>query len=242
MVHLTYVQNPFSESIFASISEYAYEHDFYDCINKRFIDEPFKNLEYTFHMYMLTGDNSEWIGYVLFSNELLVSSLRYHAYMVIKSIVESLELNEFSKNQISDMIEESKGRASIFDTITRTFDILTKHYTLEEVEALRKKYFEVLSKTEEYFAPFYYLDIVIALPIDEKKVIREENTNADVDSYIERKYYGFIQETLSLVEKELDKNFKANHIILNRDGENAFLIETSSFIKKDELAEQLLIK
>ena len=54
MVHLTYVENPFDKDFLTSLSKYAYEKSFYDCINKRFVDEEaFKKSKIEFGLLLL---------------------------------------------------------------------------------------------------------------------------------------------------------------------------------------------
>lgn len=243
MVHLTYIDNPFEKDTFSSISDYAFEQSFYDCINKKFLDDSFKNLEYAFHTYMLTGDHNEWIGYVMFSNEYFLTGLRYHAYNIIKNMINNLNLDAKTIDKLLNMLEESKDKAVVFSTINSIFEILTKYFSMDFVDELKCKYYASLNDVNDYYVNFYVLDVVISLPGDEKIRLRNENKESylDIDSLAERKYYGFIQETLALVEKEISEKFKNIHIILNREGEYAFLIDSSSFIKKKEIIKKQVI-
>lgn len=81
MVHLKCIDNPFTEKVMMNISKFCDERSFYDCINRRFLnDQAFQHLEHTFYMYALTGDCEEWIGYVLLSNENRVNGYFRTAY------------------------------------------------------------------------------------------------------------------------------------------------------------------
>ena len=87
-----------------------------------------------------------------------------------------------------------------------------------------------------------YLDTFISLPKDEKVRIRLENeqSNLDENELVEKKYYGFIQETLGLVENLIQNSFNGIHIILKQEGTNIFLVETSSFVENHELTKVLI--
>ena len=79
------------------------------------------------------------------------------------------------------------------------------------------------------FANYMYLDTFISLPKDEKVRIRLENekSNLDENELVEKKYYGFIQETLGLVENLIQNSFNGIHIILKQEGTNIFLGKTA---------------
>lgn len=109
MVHLKYVDNPFDEKVMYSISKFYDERSFYDCINRRFLnDQAFQHLEHTFYMYFLTGDCGEWIGYVLLSNE-----NRIHGYY------------HFVKLKLLNLINDIKRISDNLDC-KREFDKLEK--------------------------------------------------------------------------------------------------------------------
>lgn len=103
MVHLKYVDNLFTEKNMLNISKFCDEKSFYDCINRRFLDdETFKDLDSTFHMYFLTGDSCENIGYVQFYNSDLVNNYFYVAYL------EAINLLERFKADFSDICSQEK--------------------------------------------------------------------------------------------------------------------------------------
>lgn len=245
MVHLTYVENPFDKDFLTSLSKYAYEKSFYDCINKRFVDEEaFKNLEYGFRMYMLTGDSNEWIGFVLFSNENRVKSLRYHAYNYFLECLDrqkNLIPEKVSKEMIKT-ITNQKEQNVLFSTIDECFEYLSTIIGSSIISLEKQAYNEKLDSLLNDFANYMYLDTFISLPKDEKVRIRLENekSNLDENELVEKKYYGFIQETLGLVENLIQNSFNGIHIILKQEGTNIFLVETSSFVENHELTKVLI--
>ena len=247
MVHLTYVENPFDKDFLTSLSKYAEEKSFYDCINKKFVDEEaFKNLEYGFHMYMLTGDSNEWIGFVLFSNENKVKGLRYCAcksfFEVLNRLEKYVPINELEK--IKTYVESIEDQNYLFTIIDECFEYLSKFVDIELINLERENYKEKLNCFLNDFTNYMYLDTFISLPIDEKIKICLENESGkkDADELVEKKYYGFIQETLGLVENLINSSFTGKHIILKPNGKNIFLVETSSFIKNEELSKVLIME
>lgn len=245
MVHLTYVENPFDKDFFASLSKYAYEQSFYDCINKKFVDEEaFKNLEYGFHMYMLTGDRNEWIGFVLFSNENMVKGLRYHAYNYFLESLNKLRtlISQDELDEITKIVTDQKDQNVLFTTIDEYFKYLSSIIDSSIVNLEKESYRQNMDTILNDFADYMYLDTFISFPSDEKIKIRTENpaSNLDVNQLVEKKYYGFIQETLGLVENLIQKSFSEMHIILKQEGINVFLVETSSFVKSEKLSKVLI--
>ena len=245
MVHLTYVENPFDKNFFSSLSKYAYEKSFYDCINKRFVDEEaFKNLEYGFRMYMLTGDSNEWIGFVLFSNENRVKSLRYHAYNFFLECLDRQKhlIPEKVSEEMVKIVTNQKEQNVLFSTIDECFEYLSTIIGSSIISLEKQAYNEKLDSLLNDFANYMYLDTFISLPKDEKVRIRLENEKSDLDEneLVEKKYYGFIQETLGLVENLIQNSFNGIHIILKQEGTNIFLVETSSFVENHELTKVLI--
>ncbi len=245
MVHLTYVENPFDKDFFTSLSKYADEKSFYDCVNKRFVDEEaFKNLEYGFRMYMLTGDSNEWIGFVLFSNENRVKGLRYYAYSYFLECLDRLEelIPSDITQEIVKLVTDQKNQNVLFNTIDESFENLSSIINPSIIDLEKKSYRKKLDDVLNEFADYMYLDTFISLPNDEKIKIRLENetSNLDENQLVEKKYYGFIQETLGLVENLIQNSFNGIHIILKQEGTNIFLVETSSFVEDKELTKVLI--
>lgn len=245
MVHLTYVENPFDKDFFTSLSKYADEKSFYDCVNKRFVDEEaFKNLEYGFRMYMLTGDSNEWIGFVLFSNENRVKGLRYHAYNYFLESLDRLKrlIPEKVSEEMIKIVTDQKRQNVLFSTIDECFEYLSSIVSSSIISSEKDSYKKKLDDVLNDFADYMYLDTFISLPKDEKIKIRLENEQSDLDEdqLVEKKYYGFIQETLGLVENLIQNSFDGIHIILKQEGTNIFLVETSSFVENEELTKVLV--
>lgn len=235
MVHLTYVENPFEKNIFESLSTYAYEKSFYDCVNRKFVDESFQNLEYTFHMYMLTGDNNEWIGYVLFSNEMLVKGSRYFSYKFVLNLLESIN-KIYNSDDIGKMIQEleqNKDRAIIFEIIEEIFDKLENIIDKSSVDRIRNHFYISFDSFLEEQCEFYNLDVVISLPLEERVEMRmASNDSSNINILVEQKYYGFIRETLKLVEDLINRDYKGKQIFLRKDNETVFMINSNTILNK----------
>lgn len=235
MVHLTYVENPFEKNIIEALSNYAYEKSFYDCVNRKFLDESLQNLEYTFHMYMLTGDDNEWIGYVLFSNEMLVKGSRYFYYKFVLNLLESIN-KIYNSNEIDQMIQEleqNKDRAIIFEIIEEIFVKLENIMDKSSVDRIRNHFYISFDSYFEEQCEFYNLDVVISLPLNERVEMRmASNDSNNINILVEQKYYGFIRETLKLVEDLINRDYKDKQIFLRKDNEIVFMINSNKILNK----------
>lgn len=224
MVHLTYVENPFETCIFERIIDFYEEKSFYDCINRKFISEPFKNLQYTFHMYLLTGDSNDWIGYVLFSNENKVNFIRNTAIQFLKDKIftllnEEYFINKVKLNEYIDLLTQSIMKPNLFEIITNILKEIKIYMREEEYQNLIKEYELLMEKSLTDFLNYYNLDIVICLEKNAKLTLREENKDSicSENELVEKKYYGFIQETFKLVEQEIIDRFSNSYIVLKND-------------------------
>lgn len=235
MVHLTYVENPFERNTFEALSNFAYEKSFYDCVNRKFLDESFQNLEYTFYMYMLTGDNNEWIGYVLFSNEMLVKGSRYFSYKFVINSLESIN-KIYNSDEILQMIQEleqNKDCAIIFEVIENIFDKLENIMDKSSVDSFRNRFHNNFDLYLKEQCEFYNLDVVISLPLNERTEMRMENNDlSNINILVEQKYYGFIRETLKLVEDLINRDYSGKQIFLRKDNEIVFMINSSTILNK----------
>ncbi len=226
MVHLEYVENPFTEKMMMKISDFNEQKSFYDCIRRKFLeDQSFQNLEYTFHMYLLVGDSNDWIGYVLFSNQDKVSKYYEYSYqqtiLLLDSIRSIFDANLHQKLQF------------LYESLRESKNTLYRGYTLQEiVNSLKQLSFSTSDFSSidnlvhiyeqnlmEYLYQlpnYFYLDVVIALPEEETLILQRKNQNSSIDNnlLVEEKYYGFIRESLSLVSNEIKKEFHNIPIIL----------------------------
>lgn len=234
MVHLKYV-DPFEGKMMNSISCFSEERSFYDCINRKFLDDQvFQNLEYSFHTYFLTGDSNEWIGYVLFSNSDLVEGYSQFVYQETFMLLQHFQ-NEFEneKNQVLfeklrkliNAEEQSNRMNPLVEDIISVLSNLEVSDTstkLEMISDYNKKLQDYLSE----FPDYYYLDIVIALPSEEEIYLKRENKDShlSVNLLAERKYYGFIQEVLAKVEKEIQQHFPDTPILIKQEDDQVIFI------------------
>lgn len=227
MVHLKKI-DPFEGEIAYSISCFSDERSFYDCINRRFLEEqPFQNLEYSFHTYLLTGDEDEWIGYVLFSNSDLVTSYFDFAYRESLELLNNFrevfinESNHFLFEKLENLltIEKESTRISLIleEFLMSLNDLEVSNVFLKEkmISSYQERLLEYLKK----FPDYYYLDAVISLPLGEQFNLIRENPNSGLSINLlgEKKYYGFIQEVLSKIEEEIQKQFSDIPILIKQD-------------------------
>lgn len=256
MVHLKRV-DPFEENMMKSISYFSYQRSFYDCINRKFLEEEaFQNLEYTFHTYLLTGDSNEWIGYILFSNPDLVKSYFEYAYYETIILLDTFQ-KEFENDNNQNIFKKLRNLTTKLKKTIRISVIIDEVVAaLTDLEVLNSNTkAEILSnyhqKLENYFNSFpnyYYLDVVISLPLEEEFILKKENINSilSTNSLAERKYYGFIQEVLSKVDDEIQKSFPSIPILIK--GYNNKIVFTNTeeipsnipVIKKTLKSENLL--
>ena len=222
MVHLTYIDNPFQEDIFNSISCFSYEKDFYDCINRKFLDMGFEHLENTFYTYLLTGDSGEWIGYVLFSNEHRVHGLYHHAYNKLLEILDNNCIGVTNINIIKDRLKTCLSNSSFLKQADEVLVKLSNYIDADIIE----DYYNSLQEFLVCYPDYFYLDVVIGLPLDEKYKLLAENHNSllNPNLLVESKYYGFIQEVLSQVDSLIKSDFNNIPIFLREDDYNVFLI------------------
>lgn len=213
-----------------SISCFSEERSFYDCINRKFLqDQAFQNLEYSFHTYFLTGDSNEWIGYVLLFNSDLIegySQLVYQETLILlqqfqKEFGNEANYHLFEKLKKLITIEKQSTRMNpLIEDIISTLNDLAVSNTSVKLEML-SNYHKKLQDYLNEFPDYYYLDIVISLPLEEEIYLKRENQGSDlsVDLLAERKYYGFIQEVLSKVEKVIEQNFKDTPILIKQESD-----------------------
>ena len=140
------------------------------------------------------------------------------------------------------IVTNQKEQNVLFSTIDECFEYLSTIVGSSIISLEKQAYNEKLDSLLNDFANYMYLDTFISLPKDEKVRIRLENEKSDLDEneLVEKKYYGFIQETLGLVENLIQNSFNGIHIILKQEGTNIFLVETSSFVENHELTKVLI--
>lgn len=120
MVSLKKIDNPFSEEMMNCFENFAYEHDFYDCLNREllFTFDVFYNLRYSFYTYLIVGDFGTWIGYILFYNKDTVDKYRIDP--------DSLTDDDFKKFNLDIVIRIPDIKCDIEDTyygfIKETYD------------------------------------------------------------------------------------------------------------------------
>ena len=237
MVNLEYIKNPFTDDYLYSFECFRNEKKFYDCVARKIVDcnDVFENLGSSFYTYLLTGNNNEWIGYVLFHNSDLINGYIKNIEVELRKLL--LRLKEI----ICDV--------KIIETINLLLKELNNHefsstVCLNELEdkikflhdsCIKKNEKSTICFSEYYanvfnylynFNEYYYLDIVIGLPLDTK--INE----------IELRYYGFIKEVYSNIEKLVKEKFKDIPIVLKNTDSELWLInneqqKTKVLDKKD---------
>lgn len=227
MVHLKKI-NPFEGEVAYSISCFSDERSFYDCINRKFLEEnAFQNLEYSFHTYLLTGDEDEWIGYVLFSNSDLVTSyfdFSYHESLNLLNDFRNTFMNTsnyslFEKLEMLLTVEKHSTHISIilneFITSLNSLEVFDVSIKEKMISSYQERLLEYLKR----FPDYYYLDIVISLPLEEPFHLKKENPESSLNINLlgEKKYYGFIQEVLFRVEEEIQMNFSDIPILIRQD-------------------------
>lgn len=222
MVHLKYV-DPTEEKMAYSISCFSEEKSFYDCLNREFlIEEPFYNLEYSFYTYLLTGDTDDWIGYVLLSNPDLVNS--YFDFSCKEAMHLLIDFKNKFKNQKNYLLFEKLERLLTIEKNSTHVSLILEE-VIESLNNLnvidtnfKKKRLEIYQNNLQSFLndfpKYFYLDVVISLPKEEEIYLMKENKNMNINLLAERKYYGFIQEVLSKVEREIEHNFKDTPILV----------------------------
>lgn len=247
MVHLKFI-DPFEEKMAYSISCFSEERTFYDCIQRKFlVDQPFEHLEYAFYTYLLTGDSDEWIGYVQFFNPTLITAYYHFAYQETLALLNKFCTYFKTKNNylLFDklkrllIVEKDSTHISILleKTITELKNLIV--IDCDKKEKMFSTYYHRLNNFLENFPKYYYLDVVISLPLEEQFSLEKENkeTRLSCDLLAERKYYGFIQEVLSIVEKEIEKNFNNTTILVKKDDEiisvnTKTILDNTSLVKK----------
>lgn len=223
MVSLKYIENPFTDDYLFSFECFRNEKKFYDCIGRKVInnDDVFENLGSSFYTYLLIGDNDEWIGYILFHNDDLIK--RYIDVVEVelrklllglkwkirnKKIIEKINIlfKELNNRKFSDTVNLNSLKESIelLNILCINEDSKNSIYFSEYYSNI----FTYLYSFEEY----YYLDIVIGLPLNVK-------TNE-----IESKYYGFIREAYHNVEELIKEEFNDIPIVLKNVNSMLYLL------------------
>lgn len=161
MVGLKYIDNPFDEKMVNSISCFCEEKSFYDCVNRRFLnDQAFQHLEHSFYTYFLTGDGDEWIGYVLLSNENRVNSYCSFACEKILNLINDFRnkfgdsVNENELERLERLINENSSNSNINAILEEVIFSLKRLSVLNFFDSFKfklddqknKKEFEILEK------------------------------------------------------------------------------------------------
>lgn len=231
MVNLKYVDNPFDEEMMNSISCFSEERCFYDCINRQFLDEPFEHLEHSFYTYLLTGDKGEWIGYVLFSNENRVNGYFNFACDRMIDLLNYFKIvlgNSFDFEHLEKLIEENRDTHCISMILEETLSKLKQISGVSE--ELLDSYNEDLQKYLFEFPEYFYLDVVITLPVDEIVQLKKD-FNSNINILIEQKHPDFISESIKKAQELIKENFKDIPIFLRKDNQTTFLINGQSLNK-----------
>lgn len=213
MVNLKYVENPFTDDYLASFEYFRSEKLFYDCISRKIINsnDVFDNLGFSFYTYLLTGDSGEWIGYVMFHNEDLVNGYLETVQLELKKLLLKLKNIIKSEKVLDDinklLVELNNCLFSTTVSLSKLEDrlnILRDGCVNENNEnnSCFKEYYSNISKYLYDFDKYYYLDIVISLPLNVEK------------GKIEANYYGFVREVCNDVEKLIQDKFNSIPIFL----------------------------
>lgn len=250
MVHLKYIDNPFDEKMMNSISCFSEERSFYDCVNRRFLnDQAFQHFEHSFYTYFLTGDSGEWIGYVLFSNENMVNGYHHFACEKMLDLLNDFrnKCDDFNDKKELDRLESLINENTnshiigiILEEVTSSLKQL-KNYPTELVDNMIMDYNVQLQQYLLDFPEYFYLDVVIALPVDEELNIKKEFDDSDfsVNMLAEFKYYGFIREAFTSVEEEIKQNFRSIPILLREENKNIFLVNSECLSDDKKVVKQL---
>jgi len=225
MVNLKYIKNPFTDDCLYSFDCFSKEKNFYDCIGHTNIkyNDVFENLGSSFYTYLLVGDNEEWIGYILFHNAEYVNSYIKTVQSELKKLLSSLigivkdkKILEDIYILLKDLNNNQYNKTTELSRLEKEIKILNSRCRQEnEITSIcfneyNNNIFNYLYSFDEY----YYLDIVIGLPLDTKT---EE---------VESKYYGFISETYSIVEKIIRESFYNIPIILKNTNSTICIIDS----------------
>lgn len=248
MVNLKYVDNPFEQNTFNSINYFAEEKSFYDCINRKFLgDSAFQHLEHTFYMYLLTGDNNEWIGYVLFSNENRVEGYNRFAFSQFLHLLEEAALlsnDSIQSDKLTELKNEifnSGGSSNFVSILNQAIESVREINNSSNIDDIIYEYYYQLDKYLEVFPRYLYLDIVIALPKEEETKVKKTSSKNESSLSVESKYCGFIRETLDLVASEIKNKFSDIPIFLREDDKNVFVVNPDS-LKNNEVLQKSLEK
>lgn len=155
MVHLKYIDNPFDAKTMYSISCFSEEKSFYDCVNRRFLnDQSFQHLEHSFYTYFLTGDCGEWIGYVLLSNENRVNGYYHFACQKILDLLSAFKnkfddsINEQELERLKRLINENSNSSSISTFLEEVILSLKKMAILDSLNSYCFEVDNQISKEE----------------------------------------------------------------------------------------------
>lgn len=142
MICLKYVDNPFDDQMMNSISCFSEEKSFYDCVNRRFLDEQaFQHLEHSFYTYFLTGDCGEWIGYVLLSNENRVNGYYRFAFQKTLDLLKDFRnkfgnsVNAKALDYLEKLINKNSGSPGICVFLEEAIISLKKMVILENLNS-----------------------------------------------------------------------------------------------------------
>ena len=141
-------------------------------------------------MYLLTGDKKEWIGYVLFYNDDRVDGYNRFAFTQFLHLLEEVSLlsnDSIQSDKLTELKNEifTNGYSSNFISIlNEAVDSVREISNNIDIEDIIAEYYYQLDKYLELFPKYLYLDIVIALPIEEDKV-RKYSTKNETNLLIE---------------------------------------------------------
>lgn len=246
MIRLKCIDDPFETHFFNSIVCFADEHDFYDCVGREFLPvSAFAHLEHTFNMYLLIGDSNEWIGYVLLYNDDLINGYKNFAFsklLYLLGDIDNLIFDVKSRKKLSEIRnllyqnrESPNFLSLLYDSISSLRDISDSM----QADDIITEYYYQLNNYLKMAPKYLYLDVVIALPKDEK--IININKNDNVNLLMENKYYGFISETMALIEAEINRNFSNTPIFL-QNGSEMYAVNCDDLPNKQKLKQYFFKK
>ena len=77
---------------------------------------------------------------------------------------------------------------------------------------------------------FYSFRMMWERNVEEMRM--ENNDLSNINILVEQKYYGFIRETLKLVEDLINRDYSGKQIFLRKDNEIAFMINSGAILNK----------
>ena len=223
MVNLKYVENPFTDDYLYSFECFRNEKLFYNCIDHKPISPSslFENLGSSFYTYLLTGDNGEWIGYVLFHNADIVNGyinninieLEKSLLKLKQAITDDKVLKDINL-LLKDLYNNKYSDTTSLSPLEERIELLKNSCTYDK-DPIYDYFCDYVSNNFMYlynFNYYYYLDIVIGLSLSTRKV--------DIES----KYYGFIREVYQKVEELILNKFSNVPIILKNGNSILYLV------------------